>query len=78
MNLIYLKTPPSSDQQPMLDLYPILPYQHFGFNEELYKSYSQKPWTICEITNIFYLVSSDAIKVLLLQAVVVQVNLMLL
>ena len=69
-----------SDLYTTLDirLIPIWFYQHFRFNWKAYASYKQETWTICEKTNIFYLVSYDAIEVLSLKIIIVQILLVLL
>ncbi len=81
-----LKLPPPPDLQITLDIRltltirptPMSPCQHFGFSWKSYVFYSQEAWTVCKKSNIFYPVSSSAMEALLLQAVIVQVLLMLL
>lgn len=41
-------------------------------------SYSQRVWTVYKKTNIFYLISNDTVEALSLQAMVIQISLILL
>ncbi len=57
---------------------PMSPRQHFRFSKKSYASYSQGACTVYEKTNIFHLISNNAVEALSLRVVVVQIFFMLL
>ena len=54
------------------------PHQYFRFSWKFYASYSQGVEIVSEKTNIFYFVSGDTMKALLVKTIVVQILLVLL